>query len=350
MTKLLAFIDQLEQNREPLPDIILPLLQTHDFEAAEYLRQRAEQVRQRVFGNKVYLRGLIEISSYCRNDCYYCGIRRGNKNAQRYRLTEEQILDCCRVGYGLGFRTFVLQGGEDACFTVERLTSLVRQIRAAYPDCAITLSLGEMERDAYQALFDAGANRYLLRHETANEAHYALLHPPELTLRHRLQCLQTLKEIGFQVGCGMMVGSPGQRPEYLLEDLQFLAEFQPHMVGIGPFIPHHDTPFARRSPGTAEDTCRLLSIVRLLLPSVLLPATTALGTILAGGRELGVRSGANVVMPNLSPQDVRDKYLLYDNKLHSGGEAAEGLKKLRDQMADIGYETVQARGDHPDFK
>ena len=338
-------IRRLEQDRD-LPDRdLLDLIVMQDAEAEALLAQRAAAVRQQVYGRDVFIRGLIEFTNYCRNDCFYCGIRRSNACAQRYRLTREEILACCRTGYGLGFRTFVLQGGEDPFFTTERLAELVRAIKRAYPDCAVTLSVGEKDRATYQAWFDAGADRYLLRHETADEGLYRRLHPEELSLQNRMRCLRDLKDIGYQVGCGFMVGAPFQTPEMLLKDLRFLQSFQPHMVGIGPFIPHRDTPFRDCPPGTAQMTLRLLAIIRLTLPHVLLPATTALGTVQSDGRQRGMGYGANVVMPNLSPLSVRKKYALYDNKISTGEEAAESVALLKQSMAAAGYRVVTARGD-----
>lgn len=310
------------------------------------LREEAVQTAQKIYGNQVFIRGLIEFTNYCKNDCYYCGIRRSNHCADRYRLTKDEILSCTDTGYELGFRTFVLQGGEDPYFTDARICELVSEIRQKHPDCAITLSIGEKSKESYKRYFDAGADRYLLRHETANGTHYRRLHPDELSLEHRKQCLWDLKEIGYQVGCGFMVGSPGQTTETLYEDLQFIRELMPHMVGIGPFIPQKDTPFAREPAGTMEQTLRLLSIIRLIHPHVLLPATTALGTIHPKGRELGIQSGANVVMPNLSPVDVRDKYKLYDNKICTGDEAAECRFCMENRMKSIGYQVVVSRGDY----
>lgn len=315
-------------------------------ESDEYLFAQARKVREEIYGKAVYMRGLIEFTNYCKNDCYYCGIRRSAAHADRYRLSEEQILNCCENGYALGFRTFVLQGGEDGYYTDERIVSMVEKIKEKYPDCALTLSIGERERESYQAFYDAGADRYLLRHETADEDHYRLLHPAQLSLAHRKQCLRQLKEIGYQVGCGFMVGSPGQTPECLVEDLLFIKELAPHMVGIGPFVPHHDTPFADQPQGGLELTLRLLAIIRLMQPHVLLPATTALGTIDPRGREKGILAGANVVMPNLSPGDVRKKYLLYDNKICTGDEAAECVNCLGNRIASTGYELVNDRGDY----
>lgn len=340
-----TIIDKLEQSHRLTREEYLRLLNHRDEETTAYLKERAVAVRKQHFGNTVYVRGLIEFTNYCKNDCYYCGIRRGNRHADRYRLSNEQILECCAIGYELGFRTFVLQGGEDPYFTDDRLVEIVSAMRQGYPDCAITLSLGERGKESYQRLFDAGANRYLLRHETASGEHYRTLHPEPLTLAHRQECLYALKEIGFQVGTGFMVGSPGQTLEHLTEDLLFIQGFQPQMVGIGPFIPHQDTQFAGEPSGTVELTTFLLSILRLMIPNLLLPSTTALGTIDPLGREKGIQAGANVVMPNLSPVSVRKSYALYDNKICTGDEAAECKTCLQRRMQSIGYEVVTQRGD-----
>lgn len=314
-------------------------------ELAEYAAEKARKIREQIYGKSVFTRGLIEFTNYCKNDCLYCGIRRSNKNADRYRLTEEDIMDCCRQGYELGFRTFVLQGGEDGYYTDEKMEALIRKIKANYPDCALTLSIGEKDKESYKRFFEAGADRYLLRHETADEEHYKKLHPLELSLKHRMDCLWNLKEIGYQVGCGFMVGSPGQSARTLAKDMKFIEALQPQMVGIGPFVPHHDTPFAKEIGGTAKQTLYLLSLLRLLKPNLLLPATTALGTIDPRGREKGILAGANVVMPNLSPTGVRKKYELYDNKICTGDEAAECRNCLGNRMQSIGYELVVDRGD-----
>ncbi len=341
--------DKLEAERN-LTDTELESVLLCDYPGFdEYLAEKARTVREKYYGKSVYLRGLVEISNICKNNCYYCGIRRDNANAERYRLSKEQILDCCDAGYDLGFRTFVLQGGEDPYYTDERIVSIVSAIKEKHPDCAVTLSLGEFEKESYQKFFDAGADRYLLRHETADKEHYEMLHPAEMSFEHRMQCLRDLKDIGYQVGCGMMVGSPYQTATHLVKDLRFLKDFGPEMVGIGPFIPHHDTQFADCEAGTVDMTIRLLSIIRLLLPDVLLPATTALGTIDPRGREKGILAGANVVMPNLSPSDVREKYLLYDNKICTGDEAAECIRCMAMRISSVGYETVVARGDHVSF-
>ncbi len=344
-TELIRLVDKLEQTRSLLREEWTQLIRGRTPEIAEYLFERAREVRIRHYGHDVYIRGLIEFTNYCKNDCYYCGIRKSNPNAQRYRLTKEDILSCCEQGYALGFRTFVLQGGEDGWFTDERLTDIVSAIRSGWPDCAITLSVGERSFESYQTLFGAGADRFLLRHETYDHAHYSRLHPDILTAAHRQECLWNLKKIGYQVGTGFMVGSPYQTPEHLAEDMLFLKELDPQMVGIGPFIPHHDTPFAKETAGAMELTLFMLGLIRLLLPKVLLPATTALGTIAPDGRERGILAGANVVMPNLSPASVREKYLLYDNKLCTGSEAAESLADLRQRMEHIGYHVTISRGD-----
>lgn len=314
----------------------------------QYLFHRADQVRRQHYGTDVYIRGLIEISSFCKNDCLYCGIRRSNTNAERYRLSKEEIFACCVQGYELGFRTFVLQGGEDAYHTAEWVEEVVSAIKEKYPDCAVTLSLGERPREDYEIWYKAGADRYLLRHETASRPHYEKLHPSEQSYTYRMECLQNLKQIGYQTGCGFMVGSPFQGTEELVADMRFLREFQPQMVGIGPFIPHHDTPFTGYLQGTLEQTVLMLALIRLALPYALLPATTALGTIHPQGREMGLQAGANVVMPNLSPAAVRGQYSLYDNKICTGEEAAEGLELLKRRVEAAGYQVAVDRGDPAD--
>jgi len=314
-------------------------------ELYEDARSNAEFIRDKHYGRRVFLRGLIEFTSYCKNNCYYCGLRRDNKNAERYRLTKEQILECCDYGASLGFHTFVLQGGEDGTFGDKLMCDIVSSIKSAHPDCAVTLSLGERSYESYKALREAGADRYLLRHETATADHYAMLHPEELTLENRKKCLYDLKSLGFQVGAGFMVGSPYQTVENLAADLLFLNELQPQMVGIGPFIPHKDTPFRDNKAGKLDTVLFMLALTRLILPKVLLPATTALGTIAPDGRERGVLAGANVVMPNLSPVDVRKKYLLYNDKLCSGDETAEHIKELAARFAKINCVLDMSRGD-----
>ncbi len=338
-------IDKLYSETKLSRDEYIELISRHTQEDAEYLFSLAVKRRREYYGNDVYVRGLIEFTNYCKNDCFYCGIRRSNKCAQRYRLGQDDIMSCCEEGHALGFRTFVLQGGEDPYFTDERICGIVSQIKSEYPDCAVTLSIGEKEHESYRAYFDAGADRYLLRHETASAEHYGRLHPSEMSHSHRIKCLYDLKSIGYQVGCGFMVGSPFQTSENLADDMLFIKELSPHMVGIGPFISQHDTPFYDKKSGTLEQTLFMLGLIRLTLPYVLLPATTALGTIHPLGREKGILAGANVVMPNLSPVSVRKKYLLYDNKICTGDEAAECKNCLQMRMKSIGYNVVTARGD-----
>ena len=343
--KMFELIEKLERENSLSLEEYKYLIDNRDDESACLLREKADKARRRVYGNKVFIRGLIEISNICKNDCLYCGIRKGNRNCQRYRLSEEDILTCCKEGYGLGFRTFVMQGGEDGFFTDEVMCSIIRKIKKSYPDCAVTLSLGERSEESYRRLFEAGADRYLLRHETADKEHYGKLHPKNLSWDKRMECLRNLKKIGFQTGCGFMVESPFQTSEQLAKDLKFVEEFSPEMCGIGPFIPHNETVFKDEKAGSCELTCYLLSIVRLIKPTILLPSTTALGTIDKEGREKGILSGGNVVMPNLSPLSVRKKYMLYEGKISTDEEAAENLMRLKEKISAIGFEVVTERGD-----
>ncbi len=344
MSKLFSLIDRLEiEHRLELSEYG-ELIEGQSPELSEYAAKKADRVRREIYGTDIYIRGLIEIGNVCRNDCLYCGIRKSNRTCIRYSLTDEQIMACCREGYELGFRTFVLQGGEGV-FSVDRICSLVEEIKKNYPDCAVTLSLGEYERSDFQKMFDSGADRYLLRHETADREHYERLHAGGMSFDNRMRCLKDLKEIGFQTGCGFMVGSPYQTAECIAKDLKFIEEFQPQMCGIGPFIPQKDTPFGGMPPGTCEQTVFLLSLIRLIKPDILLPATTALGTIDKNGREKGIMAGANVVMPNLSPVAERKKYALYDNKLCTDEESAQCRRELEKRMNAVGYEVVTARGD-----
>lgn len=309
------------------------------------LFQQADAVRRQVYGDAVYLRGLIEFTNYCRNNCFYCGIRRGNSNAIRYRLTKADILTCCAEGYQLGYRTFVLQGGEDAYFTDARICDIVSSIRERYPDCAVTLSVGERSRESFREFYLAGARRYLLRHETADDSHYHRLHPPAMSPENRRRCLYDLKEIGFQTGAGFMVGSPFQTTEMLVKDLRFLQDLQPDMIGIGPFLTQKDTPFSDFPNGSLPLTLRLIAILRLMFPCALIPATTALGTIHPQGREMGLKAGANVVMPNLSPVSVRKLYALYDDKICTGEESAQCRSCLEQRISAAGYRVVTDIGD-----
>ena len=334
--------DKLEEKQILSGDEFKILIQCND----DYLYERARSAAQKIYGKSIFMRGLIEFTNYCRNDCYYCGLRTGNKTAQRYRLSKEQILECCGKGYELGFRTFVLQGGEDPFYTDEILSEIVSEIKAAYGDCAITLSIGERSFESYAILKKAGADRYLLRHETANDEHYKMLHPDNMSPENRKKCLQDLKTLNYQTGCGFMVGSPGQTIEHIVDDLMFINELKPQMAGIGPFLPHSGTPFKNEKPGDLRITLNILAILRLMLPNLLIPATTALGTLDTMGRELGILAGANVVMPNLSPLNVRKKYSLYDNKICTGDEAAECVNCLSGRIKKTGYEIVEARGDY----
>ncbi|MGI5901430.1 MAG: [FeFe] hydrogenase H-cluster radical SAM maturase HydE [Desulfitobacteriia bacterium] len=338
-------IDLLERQEYLRKEQWIQLLSSWEESDRAYAQEKAVAIAKKHFGNGIFLRGLIEFSNYCKNDCLYCGIRRSNKKVRRYRLTKKEILASCQKGYKLGFRTFVLQSGEDPYYTDEIIVDLIRAIKEAYPDCALTLSLGERSRQAYQDFFEAGTDRYLLRHETANPVHYATLHPPGMELETRLRCLRDLKEIGFQTGCGFMVGAPGQTAADLAEDFLFIQELAPHMIGIGPFIPHRDTPLGSKSPGALELTLFLLSLLRIGCKNVLLPSTTALGTIHPYGLELGIQAGANVVMFNLTPTRVRGDYLLYDNKICIGEEAEKGRVVLEKKINSIGYCLVEGRGD-----
>lgn len=342
--KAKKLIDFLSENHYLSEEDYLFLIRNRNEETAEYLRQKADEARKNIYDNKIFIRGLIEISNICKNDCYYCGIRSSNKNCDRYKLSEEEILSCCDNGYNLGFRTFVLQGGEGV-FAIDFICNIVKKIKEKYSDCAVTLSLGEFSKDDFIKMKNAGADRYLLRHETIDETHYKKLHPQNMSYENRIRCLNDLKKCGFQVGCGFLVGSPYQTDEIIAKEFKFIEEFSPEMCGIGPFIPQKDTPFKNKNSGTAEEAAFYLSIIRLIKPNILLPATTALGTITQGGRELGILSGANVLMPNLSPEKERKKYTLYDNKLSTGVESAEQIKSLKKQMQNIGYEIISDRGD-----
>lgn len=338
-------IDKLDEKHSLELEEYELLLKSFNPDIGSYAAKKAVSQREKFYGNSVFIRGLIEISNICKNDCKYCGIRHSNKNCQRFRLAPNEILECCQKGYELGFRTFVLQGGEDPFFTDQVLISLISELKQSFPDCALTLSLGERSCGSYLALKRAGADRYLLRHETASKDHYQMLHPSSMSFDNRINCLKNLKGMGYQTGCGFMVGSPFQTYENLAKDLKFIEKFSPEMCGIGPFIPHPATPFAENPKGSVDLTCYLLSLIRLIKPQILLPATTALGTLDTFGREKGILSGANVVMPNLSPSNTRNKYEIYANKLNTGCESAEHLNKLKARMKEIGYEIVVSRGD-----
>ena len=348
MIEAYRLIDKLEREHSLSLLEYKTLIEAENDALRLYAANKAKEQSTLIYGNSVYVRGLIEVGNYCRNDCFYCGIRKSNLNCDRYILVEEDILHCCKEGYELGFRTFVLQGGE-GIYKKNFVTNVVQKIRSKYPDCAITLSLGEEDRDTYKAWFDAGANRYLLRHETASKNHYEKLHPKNMSFDHRMQCLKDLKEIGYQVGCGFMVGSPYQTSETLAMDLKFIETFKPDMCGIGPFISQKDTPFKDMTCGTLNQTLFLLSLIRLIQPNILLPATTALSSISENGREEGLKAGGNVIMPNLSPMSVRKKYSLYDNKAYILDEDAQYKKMIEEKLKKVGFEIEITRGDNPDF-
>lgn len=344
--KQTILIDKLNSKKKLSHSEWVTLISDFDEGDRAYAAELARGIAQENFGSDIFIRGIVEFSNICKNDCIYCGIRRSNGNVSRYRLTKDEILSCCDEGYGYGFRTFVLQSGEDSFYDRDIMCDIVSEIRSRHPDCAITLSLGEKSYDDYKAFFEAGADRYLLRHETADESHYGKLHPKEMSWKNRMECLENLKAIGYQTGCGMMVGSPYQTAECLAEDMEFMGKFRPHMIGLGPFIPHKDTPFRDFPQGSFKLTLFMLSLCRIMLPKVLLPATTALGTIDPKGREQGVLAGANVIMPNLSPLAVRKKYMLYDNKICTGDESAQCRACLERRMKSIGYNIKISRGDY----
>ena len=345
MDKVKNIIDKLNNTGSLEKNEYEYIIKNYSDKDFHYAKELSKKKRFEYYGNKVYIRALIEISNFCKNNCLYCGLRRDNRTCSRYRLTKEQILSCCKESYELGFRTFVMQGGEDAYFTDDIMCDIIHDIKKTYTDCAVTLSLGERSKESYKKLFDAGADRYLLRHETADKTHYMKLHPEEMSFEKRMNCLNDLKETGYQVGCGFMVGSPYQTPKTLSEDLKFIETFSPHMCGIGPFIPHHATPFKDDVAGSVELTLFLISVIRLIKPNILLPATTALGSLESDGRERGIAAGANVIMPNVSPMSERKKYEIYDNKAFSGNESALEIENIKKEIAAIGYEIVTDRGD-----
>ena len=350
MEETKQLIDTLFEKADLESKQLEALIDSRNDEAASYLFEKARVRRQENYGNKVFLRGLIEFTNFCRNNCYYCGIRSGNRGCERYRLSADEIAQCADCGYELGFRTFVLQGGEDLWYTDEMIAGIVRQLKEAHPDCAVTLSIGERPKETYRLWFEAGADRYLLRHETADKAHYEKLHPASMSFENRMRCLYDLKEIGFQTGAGMMLESPFQTTAHIVKDLRFMQDLKPEMIGIGPFIPHKDTPFKDHKAGSADLTLFMLGILRLMFPEALIPATTALGTVDGRGREKGIEAGANVVMPNLSPAGVREKYLLYDGKICTGDEAAVCIDCMKRRIASVGCEAVVARGDVKGFR
>ena len=341
----ISIINKLYNENNASREELLYLLDNIDSKSKELLIEKAHKTRLKYFKNKVYIRGLVELTSFCKKDCLYCGLRRTNKNAQRYRLSKEEVLECVRAGDKLGYKTIVLQGGEDAYFNDEVMVDIIKSIKKEFPNNAITLSLGERSYESYKKMYNAGADRYLLRHESASKKLYEDIHPGE-PFEIRRKCLKNLKDIGYQAGAGFMVGIPNQTNEDLVNDLLFVKDFEPAMCGIGPFIPHKDTPFKGFNCGSAKMTLFILSLCRIMLPDVLLPATTALSTVRDDGRQLGVLSGANVIMPNLSPIEVRKKYMLYDNKAITGDDAGENLKLIQDNINEIGYEVIIDKGDY----
>ena len=339
-------IDKLEAENSLSRDEWRTLIRGISVETMEYAAKKARAVADKIYGKDIFIRGIVEFSNTCSRNCYYCGLRAGNTGLERYRLSPEDIRECCRSGYEYGFRTFVLQSGEDPYYDADTICSVVRRIKEEFPDCAVTLSIGEKSYEEYKAYKDAGADRYLLRHETANEEHYKKLHPENMSWKNRMRCLKDLKDLGYQTGCGIMIGSPHQTVECLVDDMMFMQDFKPEMIGLGPFLPHSDTPFKDEPKGSYEMTLYLISLCRLLLPEVLLPATTALGTIKPDGREQGVLAGANVIMPNLSPVQVRDKYMLYDNKICTGEASGECKACIEARVKSVGYQVAITRGDH----
>lgn len=338
-------IDRLRREGGLRTEEYAALLAAAEGPAGQYAAHTAREITSERFGGGVYIRGLIEIGNYCRNDCYYCGLRRSNRTLRRYRLNTEQIVACCRKGYQAGFRTFVLQGGEDTGLSDRAVAELIALLRRTFPDCALTLSLGERSHEAYCLWREAGADRYLLRHEAADAACYAHLHPASMSQTKRMECLHRLRDLGYQTGTGMMVGAPGQTLAHLAEDLRFIERFRPAMVGLGPYLPQRNTPFAESPAGGMALTRMLLSLVRIMLPDALVPATTALATLAPDGRMQGILAGANVVMPNLSPPEVRVLYAIYDGKASSGAEAAEGIRQLEEELHAIGCHIEYGRGD-----
>jgi len=339
-------VDKLREEHSLTKDEYRCLLTCDDRRQTEYLHETARAVACKRFGNKVFVRGLVEFSNVCKNNCLYCGIRQANKDVRRYAMSSEEVIATCRSGYEQGFRTFVLQSGDAGDGRDEWLAALVAELHRLFPDCAITLSVGEKRRETYEKFFANGATRYLLRHETYDEEHYSRLHPDGMTIGSRLECLHWLKEIGFQTGTGIMVGSPFQTVENIIDDIVFIHDFHPEMIGLGPFVPHHATPFAQCEAGSADLTLRLYSVFRLMFPDALIPATTALQTLSADGHQKGILAGANVIMPNLTPRRYRADYSLYDDKASYGSEAAEGIERLKSELSAIGYEIDFAKGDY----
>jgi len=346
--KFSAIVDGLEKNHVGKAEDYLYLLNNINEENRQYLSNAALRVKEEFYGKEIYIRGIVEFSNFCKQNCLYCGIRKDNAHVDRYRLSHKEIVEACRKGYALGYRTFVLQSGEDPYFTDDRVVAIIKDIRDNFKDAAITLSLGEKTKRSYKKFYDAGADRYLLRHETANEKLYDKLHE-NMTFQNRKECLYDLKEIGYQVGAGLMVGSPGQKKTDLIDDLRFLKELKPQMVGMGPYLTHKETPLKDSENGSLTETLVMLSLVRLILPEVLLPATTAVGTIDDYGREQAILAGCNVVMPNISPMEVRKKYELYENKICVDDQPEECRFCIEGRVKCTGSTLNMCRGDHISF-
>ena len=331
---------------EKTEEILLDILTGYTHEELMYVTDKAREITNRNFGKSVYIRGLIEFTNICKNDCLYCGIRCSNGKVQRYRLTKEEILECCQNGYKLGMKTFVLQGGEDLFYKDDFYVELIREIKDRYKDCAVTLSVGEKEYMSYKLYKDAGADRYLLRHESATKEHYCKLHPESMSFDNRMRCLENLKALGFQTGCGIMTGSPFQTAENLVKDLIFMHNFNPQMVGVGPFIPCDNTPFEECKQGNPDDTIMMIALTRLLLPKALIPATTALSSTEKDGRIRGLNAGCNVVMINISPREDRSKYNLYNNKSVTAFDDAESISVIKKEIENAGFVFSNQRGDY----
>ena len=301
------------------PEDLVTLLSATE-EQIPQLMAAADAVRLQTVGNQVHLRGIIEFSSYCSQRCCYCGLRADNKKIQRYRLTPEQILDTARAAVETGYRTLVLQSGEDTLFSEKCIAELTAEIKKM--DVAVTLSCGERSYKTYQLWREAGADRYLIKQETADPALYRCLRPGH-TLQQRLQCQHWLKELGYQVGSGCMIGLPGQTVETLARDLQLMKEMHIDMSGMGPFIPHPETPLRQNHTGSVSMTIKMLATARLFMPWLLLPATTSLASLHPQGRELALRAGASVIMPNVSPEAFRTLYQIYPGKLNTRNSMAD---------------------------
>jgi biotin synthase len=311
-------------------------------DAAE-LFAMADDIRKRYFKDEVHIRGIIEFSNYCMKNCFYCGLRRDNKTIERYRISEDEIIDTALKAGELGYKTILLQSGEDGGYTIEGLCAIIKRIRSNL-DCAITLSLGEKSFDEYRSLRDAGADRYLLRFETSDRGLFNKL-KPDSSYENRLDCIKNLKKLGFQVGSGFMVGLPGQTYEILADDILLLRELDLDMIGIGPFLSHHNTPLGNSASGTLDLTLRALAIIRILMPDVHIPATTAMGTVEKGGREKALQCGANVIMPNVTPIKYRKYYEIYPNKICIDDAPSDCRACIEGMLKSLGRAAATNKGD-----